>query len=282
MKPQSPLARRLPAVLLASLVLLTFASPRLRAEAPSTVADDTRVIAGYVVRGGKLVPDQPIPASSGDRAGHEKIWSAVKTIIPPSLLGQIGRLEIFTTDAASGNASETDGYATLSESGEDFVLGLNLESATSAFIERDPEALKEYEATLIHEFGHVLSLNGSQMLGAGETGGGLELDEGRLKTGAWLNRFYELFWKQSYPDHGPATTSDEEGTALFNTAPSSFVTEYAATGPLEDFAETFSVFVLEPKPSGASIRAKKLLFFYNQPELVVLREGIRKGIAALK
>lgn len=57
-----------------------------------------------------------------------------------------------------------------------------------------------------------------------------------------------------------------------------FVTEYAATNLDEDMAESFTLFILEPKPSGVSIAEEKILFFYDFPELVELRREIAQSI----
>ena len=52
------------------------------------------------------------------------------------------------------------------------------------------------------------------------------------------------------------------------------MTDYAATNPGEDIAESFTSFVMEPKPDGDTIAEEKVLFFYEYPELVQLRAEI--------
>ncbi len=42
----------------------------------------------------------------------------------------------------------------------------------------------------------------------------------------------------------------------------------------EDIAESWTHFVLQPKPAGDTVSEKKVLFFYDFPELVELREEI--------
>lgn len=280
MRPGNRFRSRLAGSLAIFLLFFVFAVAPLVAEAPAT-KDDTSVVAAYAVKAGSLIPGSPAPAGADDDATYRQIWAAVKTIVPQTLLGRITRFEIFSTDASSDSASETDGYASLGDDGKTFVLGLNLDSATTAFVDNDREARKEYIQTLVHEFGHVLSLDPSQMSPDG-SGGGLEIDEGTLLPDSYLNRFYVKFWKETWPNHGPETSSDEEGTALYNKAPSSFVSEYAATGPLEDFAETFSSFILDTKPKGRDIKDQKVLFFYDYPELVAMRDAFAKGISALR
>ena len=62
--------------------------------------------------------------------------------------------------------------------------------------------------------------------------------------------------------------------------PDKFVTDYAATNPGEDIAETFSYFVAKAEPASceSSVTSQKLCFFYKFPQLVTLRKNIRTGL----
>jgi len=50
-----------------------------------------------------------------------------------------------------------------------------------------------------------------------------------------------------------------------------FITDYAATSPGEDIAESWTEFVMSERPAGNSTIDRKILFFYNYPELVQIR-----------
>ena len=43
-------------------------------------------------------------------------------------------------------------------------------------------------------------------------------------------------------------------------------------------AEAFATFILEPQPNDELIAEQKILFFYDYPELVELRQYIIQGI----
>ena len=60
--------------------------------------------------------------------------------------------------------------------------------------------------------------------------------------------------------------------------PDQFVSEYAATNPVEDIAESWTEFVMRPKPTGTSIADQKVQFFYEYPELVETRRQILQGV----
>jgi hypothetical protein len=53
-----------------------------------------------------------------------------------------------------------------------------------------------------------------------------------------------------------------------------FISDYAVTNPEEDIAETFTFFVLSPRPNGDTIAEEKILFFYRYTELQRLRDEI--------
>ena len=61
--------------------------------------------------------------------------------------------------------------------------------------------------------------------------------------------------------------------------PDRFHSDYAATNPGEDVAEVFSHFVmLNDIPAGKTIADQKIKLFYKYPELVILRDKIRKNM----
>ena len=50
--------------------------------------------------------------------------------------------------------------------------------------------------------------------------------------------------------------------------------------PDEDMAETFVSFVRESKPTGNTLRDKKILFFYGYKDFVSLRAELRSNLEA--
>ena len=57
------------------------------------------------------------------------------------------------------------------------------------------------------------------------------------------------------------------------------MSDYAATNVVEDIAESFMTFVLEDEPTGDTVAAQKLDFFWQLPEYVAIRERIRAEFA---
>ena len=81
-------------------------------------------------------------------------------------------------------------------------------------------------------------------------------------------RAYYRFWEDG---------DVKSGLERYREHPDEFVSEYAAGNMSEDFAETFSLFVLSDKPEDDSVASQKIRFFYDYEELVQRRDYIRKN-----
>jgi len=153
--------------------------------------------------------------------------------------------------------------------------------------------------TLVHEFGHLLTLGPDQVppdedvynnpddadlydskVAACSTyfpGEGCSLPD------SYVNAFYDRFWTdlvdewQPIDDLGYTDDLDayyDELYTFYEDHQDEFVDDYAATNPSEDIAESFAYFIFSPKPTGDQISDQKILFFYEYPELVQLRSDI--------
>lgn len=206
---------------------------------------------------------------------HDEIWQVFTTIIPASQRADVVRFNLFTD-------GEDETLASVNQNEEDFSLwDLNVDIVDSI----GEENLEELQYTLIHEFGHILTLRQGQLdlneellyaLSDEEydqllereemlCGDNLYLMEGCSTENSYINRFYQAYW-----------LNQEDG----NYVPDMFVTEYASTDIAEDIAESWTAFILQDAPSNinSTIAEEKILFFYDYPELVSLRQFIRSRI----
>lgn len=153
------------------------------------------------------------------------------------------------------------------------------------------DVLKEKELiyTLIHEFGHLMTLNADQLniysdmnsCDAYFPGEGCSNDE------SYINLFFQKFWQgvvyDEFVDEGLDYFNTDGVYEFYQNNSDQFVTDYAATNPAEDIAESWTYYVLQKKPEGSErISDQKILFFYDFPELVSKRKDIRSGIAEQK
>jgi hypothetical protein len=145
--------------------------------------------------------------------------------------------------------------------------------------------LQDFTYTLVHEFGHLLTLNNSQVnysiVYEDECSTRL-LSEGCLFDNAYSYTYFEKFWNNDlydeWYDYVDYEASEDDVTYFYEENPGIFITEYAATDPDEDIAESFAHFVLTDIHSTDNIANQKISFFYNYPELIKMRDEIRKNI----
>lgn len=253
---------------------------------PFRDSDIGLTLARYDVRDGELVaprvsaavPDELLELRD-DRARHREAWSLWLGLAPAPWRDDIGQLLIATdgTDGIMASVGPVD--AQLSA----WVLHI------------DPAELddqEELEETLVHELAHVLSLRRGQVLvtpsvawgfgslaeAADACAPGVGIEDGCLDPEAYLSRFIARFWDAELLAAADAIavseTPERDALALFDQDPSRFATDYAASHPAEDFAESWVTFVLYEYEGVDEPWARKAAFFEGFPELVEARAHI--------
>lgn len=143
-------------------------------------------------------------------------------------------------------------------------------------------AESEFKRIAVHEFGHALSLNNSQFnIGEKDNPKNYVTSmEGVAKEDAYINQFYLKNWTDEMKKDWKEKGRDREKTKSFYEKYSdAFLTEYAASNPVEDFAESFMFFVMEDKiRNGSLVKDDKVNFFYDYPYFTKIRNKIRERI----
>ncbi|MEM7573319.1 MAG: hypothetical protein AAF433_10480 [Bacteroidota bacterium] len=204
-----------------------------------------------------------------DRGRHQEMWDYVTRLLPLASRARIAEFEVFHGDG------DLLGYvAPINEqdlSKWRFALAIDAAGDLSNI---DFQSLFAFVS--IHEYGHILSLNESQLKsGIGESScTHFHPGEGCSTPNSYINRLFLLGWADIYDE---LDLDDPED--IYYRYPERFVSEYAATNPGEDIAEVFSFFVTSAAaPTGNSIADQKIQLMYEYPELVSLREDIRSSI----
>jgi len=201
-------------------------------------------------------------------------WDHIKQLFPQEYMKFIVGYDL-TSDGWGGN------YAMVWQDSEDYNKWHLTVDPADAVEEDGTYNLFMMDETLVHEFAHILTLNHEQMKRRmSEKSDTYTTDEGTLKEDAYLNHFYQTFWAgfgEKYRVESDFIDAYDD-ILLYEDFPESFVTEYAATHPAEDIAESFIYFVTLDKPEGNLIKDKKIRFFYAYPELVEMRDRMRKHI----
>ncbi len=252
--------------------------------------DEEAFLVSYVIDNDALVSpifepvdDETLLAYQQDTQTQTAAWEYFADIIPPDEREELTYFAVLT-DGKGG------ALAAVEPSMDDPSLWqLDLDIADTA------DTL-DLTYTLIHEFGHLLTLNAEQVPPDMEIFEDPENDslyeekiaacttyfpgEGCAAEDSYLYQFYETFWAEMY-DEWLAIDSIEDDDeyyeafdAFYARHQDEFVTDYAAMNPEEDIAESWTFFVIRPKPKGETIAEQKILFFYQFPELVALREEI--------
>lgn len=223
-----------------------------------------------------------------DRDLHQRIWKYYRQIFPETQMVQVTYVVFFTD-----GQHQTTAY--LRELGHQWHLYIDLLDFNNQY---------DTTETLIHEYGHLLTLNDSQATDPQwhSFRGWTRKDFDELRktcsgffsgslcaySGSYLNQFGQHFWTESLYDEWVETVflpratgpgdPDELVTKFYELHPDQFVSEYAASRPTEDLAESWVAFILQPKPAGQTIAEQKILFFYAFDDLLEIRAKIIRGI----
>ena len=154
--------------------------------------------------------------------------------------------------------------------------------------------------TLLHEFGHFLTLQPDQVPPdsnvfynphdeviyeqALATCPRYFTGEGCSNSGSYIDEFFNRYWRDMYTEWEQINAIRGQDSYrellddFYSKYQDRFLTRYASTSPEEDIAEAWSFFVLAPRPEPTTMANLKILFFYDYPELIALREQIQSRL----
>ena len=236
-----------------------------------------------------------------------KIWNFIKEIIPDIYMEKLSTLMI----VSDGPSKVLAGVGRDSDDQTKWIIKVDpVDAAPSGVFEG-----KMIKNTLIHEFAHILSLdiadsdgniavrNDSDLNWWQQYNELIEENEekcfpnyydwgtGCMNNNSYMNLFYEQFWSGIIDEFSyeyefvHASDFGENNEYFYSVNKSLFITEYSADQPAEDFAESFTAFVLFEDPNFPKrsdyyfpVKKDKIEFFYDFPELVKIREYIRSNL----
>ena len=257
--------------------------------------EDVTYLVHYLVIGDKI--DAPslydvkdsLEDEKADRAAQKEIWNLYTRLIPLQQREFLIGFNIFTDGQKNYIAaiSQSDSSAFRWELYVDILDSMQKTSLVY---------------TLLHEQGHLLTLNQAQVtinLPIYRNRYDKEIyereaarcpqyftGEGCSNPDSYINEFFNRFWKDFYAEWLAIDEDENEISRenlldnFYNIYQDQFLTEYAPTTPVEDIAESFTFFILSPKPELTTIASEKILFFYEYPELITLRRTILENICA--
>ncbi|WP_345802867.1 hypothetical protein AAIB33_07235 [Microbacterium sp. AZCO] len=216
--------------------------------------DSTLVVLGkYDVDGNELV-DANVPED------HAAVWDRFAELFPADSHPEITMFVAIDAEASGG----VDGALERN--------GIDPEQRYIAIDATDYDEPDELDRTLIHEFTHLVTLRATQVTDAiADEDCPLYANRGCPLPGSYLEAWETEFWPDAAaPDFDESDESVEERYDA-----DEYVTEYAATNPDEDIAESFASWVVgDTEASVGTTVADKLAFFEDYPELVQLKTHI--------
>lgn len=237
----------------------------------------------YTVEGSTIVKKTDYKVSGSDLEfqkdinKHNEVWELVKKIVPTSYLARMSEFMIF-----SGESSGTAGYVfPTSNDLSKWQMGIAIDFA----YEGGFNAGGELAYTIIHEFGHILTLDIDQVDASISQSDCTNYfpGEGCAKTDAYINKLHSRYWADIWSEFQTAQDSEEQLEQFYQKHSNRYVTAYASTNPGEDIAEVFATFVTRKGgPNGNSIAEQKIQLMYDHPELVTFRNFIRGNMSSSK
>lgn len=232
------------------------------------------------------VPDE-LKDERDDRAAHQAIWDYFASIIPAEAREFVTEFSIFT----DGRGKHLAAVSPIFSDPEQWRLQVDI---------LDTESYYDLTYTLIHEQGHLLTLNAEQVqpsaaifkFPGNKTVYQQEAEacpqyftgEGCSTPDSYVNQFFTRFWPYIYAEWEQIDLQEDEDNRnalledFYEVHQDQFLSDYAPTSPAEDIAESWAFFLLSPKPALNSIANEKILFFYEYPELIELRTRILRQL----
>lgn len=247
--------------------------PAVNEEAPAY--DDETFLVTYTINAGQIGNpiEENVPAYletyQNEHERHKAIWLYFATLFPENTWRDLTSFAIMTDGEDNALAAIERSW----DNPEKWQLSVDIVDAADT---------NELISTLIHEFGHLLTLNVGQVdpYEVEQECPTYYAGDGCSLPAAYLTDFFNQFWLEIYNEwiDIQAIENDDDYydalDAFYCQYREQFVTDYAVASPEEDIAESWTLFILAPVPVGVTIAEQKILFFYKYPGLVRLREEI--------
>ncbi len=231
--------------------------------------EDLPILGSYI-----LWDDDALNQVDGDTdPRHQEVRNLFASMIPAA-----ARADLTSINFADNSASDTAAFVEqTNEHHEKWKIVFNLDGY---YVDGKLDKSESIH-TNIHEYAHILTLGKSQAqlldpnlddVAYGRYEQECQtyfLPEGCLLRKSYFKGFIDAFW-----DKDELNMARVKGETDMYT-PGEYVSDYAATNPWEDIAESFTNFVLKAKSTWTTEADQKMLYFYDYPELVKLRSFIR-------
>ncbi len=227
----------------------------------------------YKYRNGRLYPENKHKKLTDTT--DQRIWDTFKGIAGTEFTDTyLAGLATVKSKRSGGTLAQVIPFEKIPD--PSWVLAVNIDDADY----KNPKWVRDMSIILTHEYAHILTLNKTQVDHKFTARYCKRAERAYIIVGcardtSYVQAFSQTFWNQKEVDEVKKIGAKR----YYKKHKDEFTTEYAATNPAEDIAESFTDFVLLQKPDGDTKKEQKVLFFYQYPELVTIRDDIRASIA---
>lgn len=246
----------------------------------SFAARKEKVFGVWKIRKGVLIKNS---SKKTELAAH--YWKEFYNIFPKDICRKYIREIVLMTDGAD---EKTGALVALNTKNTQWRLVVDINDVD--FKTKNKKRLYESIYTYVHEFGHLLTLNNTQVRPSvkkqQEEGEPYLNEEGQAYKNSYINKFVKRFWRGKLLTEWDVIQDkycyiEQESCIdklydLYMDNFTEFLTDYAAESPEEDVVESWTAFVLKSKiKKPKTIAQHKINFFYQFPELVAFRKHIK-------
>jgi len=208
-----------------------------------------RVVALYAVGSELELPDTaPVE--------YQQYADRLRLLLPPQYRDYLDQFMVF-----SNHADDIDAFVAVASDGRDTTWTYGVSAQEISY---DPTSESSIEL-MVHEFAHMFSLD--QLLASEAstaTCSEVYANLACFASGSYLEEFVMDFWDEQLlgelADAREGRNPDRELFQFYQEYESEFVSDYAATNPSEDFAESFAWYVLDLPVRQGTIAAEKVDF----------------------
>jgi hypothetical protein len=232
-----------------------------------------------------IVDDQLSSERIEPPLSHQRAWQRFADLIPALRRSRLLQVKFVIGQGSAAGSTATMYYVFADKAGQGAGTLTLYDSLTSAYGNEplpDTDRFRGLEYIYIHEYAHLLSNEQAAIPAPGTIqnapqGAALWPPSLGVPAESVYGRFILRFWGKELVSLWHSTRAEDFAGVAQARYPERFVTLYAASNYNEDFAESFSHFVMgDDKPeSGSYPGSETILFFWGEPDLVSLRDEIR-------
>ncbi len=252
--------------------------------------DDENILGIWEVENGIFIDNE----NSYNQVAKE-IWKVFYNLFPKKETQKYVKRLVLFTDGIDEKAGAV--FPLKEGSNEEWQLMFDIKDVN--FSSSSKEVISQSIYTMIHEFGHLITLNSSQIIPnlgkkTQKKGEPYVTYEGQSLENSYINRFVNLYWNGALLKEWDfirkkycvveQETCIRKLSGFYDDNYNDFLTDYAAESPEEDIVESWTEFVLRDSKirRPGMVAHKKVNFFYNFPKMLKYRRIIRKNLTKFK